>query len=276
VASDQGPRRAFVTGATSGIGAAFAERYARDGFDVILHGRRQAKLEQAAERLGTKYGVRADVSIADLAVVDDIRRVEENLASDNSLHALVNNAGFTPLLPFEETATDELEAMIQVHVVALTRLTRAALPGMLRRRRGEIINVASDGIFVRYPRSLMATYAATKAYVETFTRGIYTVARESNVRVQVLCPGFVASEILDRHGISFADWGIPDSAVMPAQTCVDVSMAALELDELTCVPTLEDAMLLDRLNVINDEIREQSSGNAVPASRYAVQRDADS
>jgi short-subunit dehydrogenase len=214
------------------------------------------------------------VVAADLSLAADIRRVEALVANDDRLYALINNAGFTPLAPFEHTAADELEAMIEVHVVALTRLTRAALPGMMRRRQGEIINVASDGIFVPYPRSLMATYAATKAYVETFTRGIYTVAQESNVRVQVLCPGFVTSEILDRHGISFRDWGIPDSAVMPARTCVDVSLAALELGEVTCVPTLRDAYLLDRLAAINDEIRDQSSGSGIPASRYAMTRDA--
>jgi short-subunit dehydrogenase len=145
---------------------------------------------------------------------------------------------------------------------------------MMGRQEGAIINVASDGIFVRYPRSLMATYAATKAYVETFTRGIYTIARERNVSVQALCPGFVTSEILDRHGISFRDWGIPDSAVMPAQTCVDVSIAALELGEVTCVPTLEDVHLMDRLAAINDEIRDQSSSSGVPASRYGVTGDA--
>jgi uncharacterized protein len=268
LASERG--RALVTGATSGIGAAFAERYAQDGLDVILHGRRAAKLAEAAGRLEERYGIRAETLVADLATTAGIREVEARVVGEPDLRVLVNNAGFTPLLPFVETDPDEIEAMIQVHVVALTRLTRAALPGMIRRKRGDIINVASDGIFVQYPQSLMATYAATKAYAETFTRGIYLVARESNVRVQVLCPGFVTSEILDRHGISFEDWGIPASAVMPASTCVDISMAALDLGEVVCVPTLSDADLLDRRAAVDEEIRVQSSGTGIPAERYGL------
>lgn len=208
--------------------------------------------------------------VADLARSAELRELEELVAGDDNLHALVNNAGFTPLVSFEETPPEEIQSMIDVHIVALTRLTRAALPGMMSRRHGTIINVASDGIFARYPRSLMATYAASKAYVETFTRGIYTAARARNVRVQALCPGFVTSDILSRHGIAFEDWGIPESAVMPAWTCVDVSLAALELGEVTCVPTLEDVDLLDRLGAISEEIRTQSSGSRRPATRYGV------
>jgi uncharacterized protein len=270
LASERPAGRVFVSGATSGIGAAFAERYARDGFDVILHGRRRQRLEEVAEALRSRYGIEPEVVVADLSDSADMRRVEEIVGSDDHLHALINNAGFTPLMPFEETSLDEIQAMIDVHVVALTRLTRTALPGMMRRHGGDIVNVASDGIFARYPRSLMATYAATKAYVETFTRGLYTSARESNVRVQALCPGFVTSEILQRHGIAFEDWGIPGSAVMSAEICVDVSLAALDLGEVTCVPSLQDVMMLDRMAEIGDEIRRQSSESGVPASRYRV------
>ena len=270
MASERPVGRVFVTGATSGIGAAFAERYARDGFDIVLHGRRRARLEEAASRLRSTYEIEPEVVVADLSESADLRRVEEIVGADDRLHALINNAGFTPLNSFEETSPDEIEAMIDVHVVALTRLTRAALPGMMRRRHGDIVNVASDGIFVRHPRSLMATYAATKAYVDTFTRGLYTVARDHNVRLQVLCPGFVTSEILQRHGIAFEDWGIPDSVVMSAETCVEVSIAALGLGEVTCVPTLRDVALLDRMAEIGDEIRRQSSESRQPAARYGV------
>lgn len=265
--------RVFVTGATSGIGAAFAERYASDGFDIVVHGRRREVLEETAQRLRSRYGVRSEVVIADLSSRPEVRRVEELVMHDDRLYALVNNAGFTPLEPFEVTPPDEIQSMIDVHVVALTRLTRAALPGMLRRRRGDIVNVASDGIFARYPRSLMATYAASKAYVDTFTRAIHTIAKECNVRVQSLCPGFVTSEILQRHGIAFDDWGIPPSAVMSARTCVDASLAALALGEVTCVPTLEDSGLLDRMGATCEEIRSQSSGTRQPAARYGIRTD---
>jgi uncharacterized protein len=270
LASERPAGRVFVSGATSGIGAAFAERYARDGFGVILHGRRRQRLEEVAERLRSRYGIEPEVVVADLSDSADMRRVEEIVGRDDHLHALINNAGFTPLTPFEETSPDEIQAMIDVHVVALTRLTRVALPGMMQRRGGDIVNVASDGIFARFPRSLMATYAATKSYVETFSRGLYTSARACNVRVQALCPGFVTSEILQRHGIAFEDWGIPASAVMSAEACVGASLAALDLGEVTCVPSLHDVTMLDRLAEISEEIRRQSSESGEPASRYRV------
>lgn len=267
--ANEGVRRsALVTGATSGIGAAFAERLAADGYDLILHGRRAAQLEEAAARLRSSHGIEARVVTADLALDAERRKVEDIVAEDVPLHVLINNAGFTPLLPFEGTPLAEIEAMIAVHVLALTRLTRLALPKMLGQRDGIIVNVATDGIFVPYPRSLMATYAATKAYVETFTRAIAGTAREGGVRVQALCPGFVTSDILSRHGVAFEDWGIPPEAVMSARTCVDVSMAALELGEVTCVPTLESATLLDELQSIRDRIRAESSGTRIPGSRY--------
>jgi short-subunit dehydrogenase len=141
---------------------------------------------------------------------------------------------------------------------------------MMDRGRGDIINVSSDGVFVTYPAPVMAVYAATKSYVNTFTRALHRLAGERGVRVQALCPGFVTSEILERHGITFADWGIPDHVVMSAADQVACSLAALDLGEIICVPTLEDPSLMDRIAEIENVIREQSSGTGIPAARYRV------
>lgn len=259
--------RALVTGATSGIGRAFARRLARDGYDVVVHGRRRERLEGLAAELRAQHHVQSEVLIADLADPDGIRAVEEEIRT-TPVDMLVNNAGFTPLQPFLDHTADDHETMIRVHVVALTLLTHTALPNMLAANGGAVINVSSDGVYVPFPREVMTVYAATKAYVNTFTRGLQTIVQGTGVRVQALCPGFVESEILERHGISFADWGIPDEAVMPAEEQVDVSLAALDLGEVICVPTLDDATLVQRMDEVSDTIRRKSSSTGVPAERY--------
>jgi short-subunit dehydrogenase len=262
--------RALVTGATSGIGKAFAARLARDGYHVIAHGRRRERLEALATDLRARHGGNVDILIADLARDDDLHRVEDILRHDAPVDVLVNNAGFTHLAPFDQLDATVVEEMIRVHVLALTRLTHAALPRMMERGRGTIINVSSDGVFATYPAPEMVTYAATKAYVNTFSRALHRLAGPRGVRVQALCPGFVTSEILDRHGISFEDWHIPDDVVMSAEDQVACSLASLELGEIICVPTLDDPSLMDRIVEIETIIRERSSGTGIPAKRYGV------
>jgi short-subunit dehydrogenase len=259
--------RAVVTGASSGIGEAFARRLARDGYHVVAHGRRRERLETLAAELRESHGAEIDVLIADLSRDDDLHRMEAFLA-DRPIDLLVNNAGLTHLAPFHELDVATVEEMIRVHVLALTRLTHAILPGMMDRGHGAIINVSSDGVFVTYPAPVMVVYAATKAYVNTFTHALHRLAGERGVRVQALCPGFVTSEILERHGLTFADWGIPEDVVMSAEDQVACSLAGLELREIVCVPTLDDPSLLDRLAEIEEVIRERSSGTGVPAQRY--------
>lgn len=267
---DTGRPCAVVTGASSGIGEAFARRLARDGYRVVAHGRRRERLEALASDLREQHDVPVEVLIADLSRDEDLRRMEEQLTSNGPVDMLVNNAGLTHLKPFDDLDPDTIEEMIRVHVLALTRLTRAVLPGMMERGKGDIVNVSSDGVFVTYPAPVMAVYAATKAYVTTFTRALHRLAGGRGVRVQALCPGFVTSEILARHGITFEDWGIPDDVVMSAADQVACSLAALELGEIVCVPTLDDPSLLERIAEIEDVIRERSSGTGVPAARYRV------
>jgi uncharacterized protein len=238
---------------------------------VTAHGRRRERLEALATELQARHGVAVQVLIADLGRDEDLHRMEEVLVH-GPIDLLVNNAGLTHLAPFTELDLDTIEEMIRVHVLALTRLTRVVLPGMVERGRGDIINVSSDGVFVTYPRPVMAVYAATKAYVNTFTRALHRAVGEQGVRVQALCPGFVTSEILERHGITFEDWGIPDDVVMSAADQVACSLAALEMGEIICVPTLDDPSWLGRLAEVEAVIRDRSSGTGTPAERYGVGR----
>jgi uncharacterized protein len=261
-------RRAVVTGASSGIGAAFAARLAHDGYDIVAIGRRADRLDALAARIRARSNRNVDVVIADLSRDDDLHHLEQQVGQDESLGMLVNNAGFSPLVPFTEQTLEDIEAMIRVHVLAVTRLTRAALPGMMARRRGDIINVSSDGVFVTVPGPVMAVYAATKAYVNAFTQSIQGMGQNTGIRAQALCAGFIRTEILARHGIAFEDWGIPDSATMEPDVLVEASLAALELGEVICVPTLDDPALLSRIEEIKEIVRERSSSSGTPAGRY--------
>ena len=136
---------ALVTGATSGIGAAFATRLAQEGFDLILHGRRQKELTGHAKILEKTYPISVDIIIAELSRVDEVRTVEERITSLDRLDMLINNAGYWEPGRFWEHSPDSLEAMIMVHNVAPVRFIRAALPHMLERDKGDIINVSSSG-----------------------------------------------------------------------------------------------------------------------------------
>jgi len=240
-------QRALVTGASSGIGEAYAERLARDGYDVVLVARRRERLERLAERLQREGGVHVDLLPADLADARALAQVEARVAGDESLTLLVNNAGFGGYRPFAEIEPDAVDALIYVHVRAVARLTRAALPGLIRRGTGGVINVASllafSGSIPPNPLPYRATYAGAKAFVVTFTQALAAEIGGTGVRVQVCLPGLVATEF---HAVMGRD----PSQMPPMMTAADVvaaSLAAFARGEVTCVPGLDDVSLLERL-----------------------------
>jgi len=233
-----GRRRALVTGASAGIGLAFAERLASDGFDLIVVARSRDRLDALAERLAQQHGVRVEVLPADLT--DSLERgLVEDVIADNVLDLLVNNAGFGTMGRFAESDVDEEEKEVMLNVVALSRLTRAALPGMIERGRGGIINVSSLAAFQATPYN--ATYAATKAFVNSFTEAVFEELRDSPVVLQALCPGFTRTEFQDRAGIDVSR--IPDMAWMEPAAVVDASLAALGRRELICIPGFSNRAL---------------------------------
>src|SRR6266498_3875562 len=189
---------ALVTGASSGIGAAFAERLAKDGYDLIIVARRRDQLESLAGQLQANHHVNIEVIVADLSKSDDLRTVEKRVAEDTALEILVNNAGFGAYMPFVQLDPDKAEELINVQVLAVARLTRAALPGMIARGHGSIINVSSRLAFSgpmgssQLPKR--ATYAGTKAFINTFSQLLQSELEGTGVRVQALCPGVVRTE----------------------------------------------------------------------------------
>ena len=260
--------RALVTGASSGIGAAFAERFAKDGYDLVIVARRRDKLEELAERLQQSYKVNVDVLIADLSKPDSLRTVEKRIAN-SSLDLLVNNAGFGGYMPFVELDPDKAEELINVKVLAVTRLTRAALPGMIQRGHGSVINVSSRLAFSaplgssQLPKR--AVYAGANAYINAFTELLQSELEGTGVQVQALCPGVVATEFHTHVGADTSRF--PAAIVMTPEDLVSASLAGLKLGEVTCVPALEDANLLTQLQEDEKKFFETSrTGNV--AARY--------
>jgi len=228
-----GPHRsALVTGASTGIGLAFAERLARDHWDLVLVARDRGRLESLATRLRGERGVGVEVLPADLTQPVPLQQVEARIASDATLDLLVNNAGFGTRGPFAELDPEHEAEQVRLNVLALVRLTRAALGHMVSRGRGEIVNVSSLASF--QPTPFTATYGATKAFVSSFTEALHEELRGTGVRVQALCPGFTRTEFQQRAGI---DTGrIPDLAWMDADAVVEASLAGLARGDAVVVP----------------------------------------
>jgi short-subunit dehydrogenase len=224
----QDSKLAAITGASSGIGATYARRLARDGYDLLLIARRKDRLEKLAAELPTA----AEILVADLTDEADLHTVAARLAAEPRLDLLINNAGFGTLGRFWEAAS-QVE-MHKLHVVATVTLTRAALQGMVERRRGSIVNVASVAGFMQNPASV--SYCATKAWMISFSEGLWLELKAAGlpIRIQSLCPGFTYSEFHDVLGIDRAR--IPKSLWMTAEFVVGESLEALERNRLFVVP----------------------------------------
>jgi len=222
---------ALVTGATSGIGAAFASRLAQKGFDLILHGRRQKELMDRAKNLERIYSTSVEIIIAELSRPDEIRKVEERINSLDRLDMLVNNAGYWEPGVFWEHSPDSLETMIMVHNVAPVRFIRAALPRMLERDKGDIINVSSLGAYLNMVT--LENYGATKAYLISFTESLHVALMGTGIRVQALTPGFTVTEFHSRLG---ADFTKEQRTWMQPEEVVDESLRALGKGPVVCIP----------------------------------------
>ncbi len=231
-AAPAGPRRrAVVTGASAGIGEAFAERLAADRTDLVLVARRLDRLEQLAERLERQRRVAVEVLAADLTDPEDLASLAGRLA-ERPPDLLVNNAGFGSSGPFARLPVDGELGQIQLNVLALVRLTHAVVPGMVERGRGDVINVSSLASLSPLPFS--TTYGATKAFVTSFTEGLAEELRGSGVRMQALLPGFTRTEFQEVAGVDTG--GVPEMAWMSAEAVVEASLAALARGDVRCIP----------------------------------------
>lgn len=236
-------RRAIVTGASTGLGAVFATQLAAAGCDPILVARDAGRLRELAGRLRKDHGVSPTVVPADLTVPEQRAQIEDLAKRDARLDLLVNNAGFGTIGPFAELDIEREMAEIELNVVALVRLTHAALPGMIQRGRGAILNVASLAAFVPGPYN--ATYTATKAYVKSFTESLALELEGSGVHAMVVCPGFTRTEFQERAGLDASR--VPSIAWMSAEDVVKETLQALDRREVVFVPGLRYRLMVGAL-----------------------------
>jgi len=220
---------ALVTGASSGIGAAYARRLSLLGHHLILVARRRHKLEELASTLDS-----AEVMVADLAVEPDLQRIEERIRELHGLGFLVNNAGFGTLGSFLDSDMESQDRMHRVHILATMRLTHAAIRGMVACGSGSIVNVSSVAAFFHTPHNV--SYGSTKAWIKSFTESLFVELRSihSPVRVQALCPGFTHTEFHDVMG--FDKGQTPASLWYSAEFVVAESLKGLSRNQVIVIP----------------------------------------
>lgn len=227
---------ALITGASTGIGAVYADRLAKRGHDLILVARDEARLNALAERLRAETGVKVEVIKADLTDKADLLKLEARLA-DPAIGVLVNNAGVAGAGDFVGTDPDAFEAMIQLNVVAVTRLAAAAARNFVPRGAGTIINLAS--VVGLMPELNMPVYGATKAFVTYLTQGLRAQFADSAVRLQAVLPGATRTEIWERSGSDID--AIDPNMLMDVHDLVDAALAGFDQGELVTIPSLPDA-----------------------------------
>jgi uncharacterized protein len=265
---------AVVTGASAGIGEQYARQLAGRGYDLVLVARREHRLHRLAQELTDRYGVRVETLGADLGQPDGLAAVTERVAQPD-VALLVNNAGINGYGAFVDVNPDVLEAVVTLNVSAPLRLARAALPGMLARRGGAVITVASllafSGAVTDSRLPQRATYAGTKAFLVTWSRVLAAELAGTGVTVQVVCPGLTASEfhlsttaapVSDEAAATLDDQPL----AMPAEDVARASLLALDRGEVVCVPGLEDPSALDALAAAEALVRAGSRREV--AARY--------
>jgi uncharacterized protein len=243
---------AVITGASSGIGEAYARRLAADGWDLAIVGRRRSRLDELAEKLKSNNGVDVRVFESDLSDHEQLDALRKELAA-LPVEMLVNNAGLAHYMPFSELPEDKATELVDTNVLAPVLLTRSVLPGMLQHGRGAVINIASLLAFSgtadspHLPRR--AVYAGSKAFIVAFTQVLATELSGTGVRVQVVCPGVVRTEFHSRQGMDMTS-----APRMEPDDVVRASLLDLERGEVLSAPPLVDVAAVDRLEAAQREI----------------------
>jgi uncharacterized protein len=228
---------AVVTGASAGIGAIYADRLARRGYDLLLVARNQARLDQLAKRIAGATGRVVRTVAADLNNKADLKRIETIVATDPGITMLVNNAGVGALEPLLQSDVDAMEEMISLNVTALMRLTYAAAPALVSRGGGTIINIASAVAIA--PEILNGVYGGTKAFVLALGQSLHKELADKNVRIQTVLPGATATHFWEAAGGAVDN--LPASMVMRSDDLVDAALAGFDQGETVTIPSLPDA-----------------------------------
>jgi short-subunit dehydrogenase len=254
---------ALITGGSSGIGSVYADRLARRGYDLILAGRDQQRLESSAAKLRAT-GRRVSTIAGDLTRRADVKAIEQKLLSDPDISLFLNNAGTAVLTPLVESDPDALDQMLEVNVMAFTRLAVAAAKAFARQGRGTLINISSAVALA--PDMLNGVYNGSKAYELSVTQALQIELAGKGVQIQAVLPGAVATEIWARGGRPVEQ--LPQEIVMPVESAVDAALAGLDQGELVTILSLPDIGNWDAYVAARKVLRPNLS-LAVPAARYS-------
>jgi short-subunit dehydrogenase len=255
---------ALITGASSGIGAVYADRLARRGYDLILVARNADRLKALATKLTDQTGRSVETISADLTKKADLARVEHVLRSDASITLLLNNAGFGATAPLLASDIAKMEELVDINVVAPMRLTHAAAPAFVSRGTGTIINIAS--IVAVAPEVLNGVYGGSKAFVLAFSQSLHHELADKGVRVQAVLPGATATEFWDIAGVP-AD-KLPQGTVMTTENMVDAALSGLDQGEFVTIPALPEIADWNTFEAARKALGPNLSLSS-PAARYA-------
>src|ERR1700724_4436709 len=256
---------ALITGASSGIGAVYADRLARRGYDLIIVARSRSKLDQLAARLTNETQRSVEVPPADLNDKRDLARVEETLKKDATITLVVNNAGIGTFAPLLDSDVNKMDEMISLNVSALTRLTYAVVPGLVARGPGTIINISS--IVAISPETLNGVYGGSKAYVLAFSHSLLHELASKGIRVQAVLPGATATDFWDVGGLPVHN--LPSEIVMTTENLVDAALSGLDQGEIVTIPSLPDQAEWDGFEAARRAMSGKLS-RAAPADRYNI------
>jgi short-subunit dehydrogenase len=251
----------LITGASDGIGAVYADRLARRGHDLILVARRADKLADLGARLHSETGVSVETISADLANADDLARIEARLRDDDAITGLINNAGIAGETSFVGADPAYLTGMIDLNILAVTRLSAAIAPRLATNGSGAIVNITS--ITALMPDGFTAVYPASKAYVLAFTEALQVELGTKGVRVQAVLPGITRTPIWDEAQLA----NIPAEMVMDVNDMVDAALAGFDDGEVITIPALPDMADYDNYIAARSALRPNLSLSR-PAARY--------
>ena len=256
---------AVITGASAGIGAVYADRLARRGYDLLLVARNQERLEHLAKAIAKDTGRKVEVLAADLMNSNDLHKVEQILRDDPRVTLLVNNAGVGATAPLLNSNMADMSQMITLNVEVLTRLTYAVVPALVARSSGTIINIAS--IVAVSPETLNGVYGGTKAFVLAFSQSLRHELEHKGVRVQVVLPGATSTNFWNLAGTPVEY--LPQEIVMSVDDMVDAALAGLDQGEFVTIPSLPDSEQWEAYESVRQALIPNLS-RAVPASRYTT------
>jgi uncharacterized protein len=254
---------AVITGASSGIGAIYADQLASRGYDLILVARNRERLSAVAKRVSEDTGRSVEIIVADLGDRADLAQVEQVLRKDAKITLLVNNAGVGVPTPFLAAGIEKIAQMIELNVTALVRLTYAVMPAFVERAKGAVINISSAlGIA---PELLNGVYGGTKAFVLAFGLSLHKEFSGRGIRIQTVVPGATATDFWELSATPLN--GLPAEVVMNADDMVEAAIAGFELGEVITIPSLPDVADWETYEAARQNLIPKLSLSS-PAGRY--------